>query len=103
MDRQLELSDHSAYPFPIPQFPNSISAELDSLPSTVGRAINDQTDLDLIYFQPYIPKYLEQDVFQFLRKELPFYRVEYKIKRYGVETNIRTPRYCPLANLACWH
>lgn len=55
--------------------------------------MNDQLDLDLLYFQPYIPKYLEREVFQFLRSQLPFYRVEYKIKRYGVETDIRTPRY----------
>ena len=58
-----------------------------------GRAINNQADLDLVYYEPYIPKYLEREVFQFLRKELPFYRVEYKIKRYGVETDIRTPRF----------
>jgi alkylated DNA repair dioxygenase AlkB len=66
---------------------------LASLPSTVGKAINDQSDLDLLYFEPYIPKYLERKIFQFLRDELPFYRVEYKIKRYGVETDIRTPRF----------
>jgi alkylated DNA repair dioxygenase AlkB len=73
--------------------PNSIASELASLPSTIGKAINDQADLDLLYFQPYIPKYLERQVFQFLRKELPFYRVEYKIKRNGIETEIRTPRW----------
>ena len=92
MDKPLELSRHFTYPFHIPQLPSSISVELTSLPSTVGRAINDQDDLDLLYFEPYIPKYLEQEIFQFLRKELPFYKVEYKIKRYGVETDIRTPR-----------
>ena len=49
--------------------------------------------MDLLYFQPYVPKYLEREIFQFLRKELPFYRVEYNIRRGGVETHIKTPRY----------
>lgn len=46
-----------------------------------------------MYFEPYIPPYLSKQLFRFLRSELPFYRVEYTIKRFGVETNIRTPRY----------
>lgn len=99
MSKQSEFSYHSTYPFPIPLFPKSFSPELASLPSTIGRAINDQPDLDLLYYEPYIPKYLEREVFQFLRKELPFYRVEYKIKRYGVETDIKTPRYTTVFGL----
>lgn len=70
----------------------SLSKEICSLPARAGREINDQPDLDLLYFEPYIPEYLAKDVFQFLRAELPFYRVEYKIKRGGIETQIRTPR-----------
>jgi hypothetical protein len=89
---QLEFSRHSTYPFPIPQLPKSFSTELISLPSTIGRAINDPPYLDLLYFEPYFPRYLERQVFRFLRNELPFHRVEYKIKRGGIETNIRTPR-----------
>lgn len=54
--------------------------------------INDQPDLDLLYFEPYIPGYLSRDLFGFLRSELPFYRVEYNIKRGGIETQVRTPR-----------
>ncbi|PQE24656.1 hypothetical protein CJF32_00006928 [Rutstroemia sp. NJR-2017a WRK4] len=76
-----EFTRHPQYPFPIPCFPQSISSELSSLPSTIGREINDQADLDLLYFEPYIPRYLERQVFQFLRSELPFYRVEYDINR----------------------
>jgi alkylated DNA repair dioxygenase AlkB len=49
--------------------------------------------LDLIYFKPYIPKNTHRKVFEFLRSELPFYRVQYKIYRGGVETQINTPRY----------
>lgn len=70
----------------------SLSREVSSLPARPGKAINDQADLDLLYFEPYIPDYLAKDLFKFLRSELPFYRVEYKIKRGGVETQIRTPR-----------
>jgi hypothetical protein len=54
--------------------------------------MNDQLDLDLVYFEPFIPKYCERQLFKFLRAELPFYRVEYKIRRGGMETQIRTPR-----------
>ncbi|KAG0647895.1 Alpha-ketoglutarate-dependent dioxygenase alkB [Hyphodiscus hymeniophilus] len=80
-----------------------IDRQLTSLPSTSGKAINDQADLDLLYFQPYIPRYLERDVFQFLRKELPFYRVEYKIKRYGVETDIRYTTVFGLDETSCFN
>lgn len=64
-----------------------------------GRAINDQPDLDLLYFEPYIPSYLARDVFHFLRGSLPFYRVKYTIKRGSVETNINTPRYTTVFGL----
>lgn len=64
-----------------------------SLPATQGRIIDDQLDLDLLYFQPYVPRYLAKDAFNFLRSELPFYRVKYTIKRGGTETQINTPRY----------
>ena len=89
---KVKYSNHPAYPFPIPHFKSSITSSLDSLPSTVGKAINDQPDLDLLYFQPYIPKYLERQIFEFLRSELPFYRVRYMIKRGGVESEVNTPR-----------
>jgi hypothetical protein len=79
-EEALHFSTHSTYPFPIPCLPKSIQLSLSSLPSTVGKPIDDQPDLDLLYFQPYIPKYLEKDLFEFLRSQLPFYRVEYKIK-----------------------
>ncbi len=85
-------SSHSTYPFPIPQLPSHVSAALSSVPAVEGKAINDQPDLDLLYFQPYIEKDIEKDYFDFLRKELFFYRVQYKIKRGPVETQIDTPR-----------
>ena len=85
-------SSHSTYPYPIPHFPEHIANALSEVPAALGKEINDQPDLDLLYFQPYIPKSIERDLFEFLRQELFFYRVQYKIKRGSVETQINTPR-----------
>ena len=86
-------SQHITYPFPISNFPTAIEQILDSdVPASPGREINDQPHLDLLYFQPFIPKSIEDAVFQFLRRELFFYRVRYKIKRGSIETDINTPR-----------
>lgn len=88
------VSFHPTYPHPVPHFPSYISNTiLAEVPASEGRHINDQPDLDLLYFQPFIPKSIENDAFQFLRKELFFYRVKYKIKRGPVETDINTPRF----------
>ncbi|KAI0125884.1 DNA repair family protein-like protein [Xylariales sp. AK1849] len=92
-------SDHPTYPFPIADLKASISTELPSLPSSIGRAINDQPDLDLLYFEPYIPSKTSQQLFNFLRSSLPFYRVEYDIKRGGISSHIRTPRWTTVFGL----
>ncbi|KAK8213271.1 hypothetical protein M8818_002569 [Zalaria obscura] len=86
-------SKHHTYAFPVPHLPAEIYDTLGFAPATEGKAINDQPDLDLLYFQPYVPKDVEKDLFCFLRQELFFYRVQYKIKRGPVETQINTPRY----------
>jgi alkylated DNA repair dioxygenase AlkB len=86
-------SNHPTYPFAVPQLPPQLVDVLGFAPAAEARAINDQLDLDLLYFQPYIPKEAQKDLFQFLRQELFFYRVQYKIKRGPVETNVNTPRY----------
>ncbi|KAL2066464.1 hypothetical protein VTL71DRAFT_2535 [Oculimacula yallundae] len=99
VEEQIEYSNHPTYPFPIPNFSPSITTNLTSFPSTIGKAINDQPDLDLVYYQPYIPKYLERQIFEFLRSQLPFYRVRYMIKRGNVETEINTPRYTTVFGL----
>ena len=91
--QSLETSNHWTYPFPIPHLPQHIIDGLASVPASDGKEIDDQPDLDLVYFQPYIPRSVELDLFEFLRRELFFYRVQYKIKRYGNETQINTPRY----------
>lgn len=98
-DETPTYSSHNTYPFPIRDLSKSITKELTSLPARPGRPVNDQPELDLIYFEPFIPSYLAKDLFRFLRSELPFYRVEYSIKRFGVETQIRTPRYTTVFGL----
>jgi alkylated DNA repair dioxygenase AlkB len=85
---------HSSYPIPIPQLPSHISVGLEhGTPAREGRSITNQPDLDLLHFQPYITRTTANELFRFLRRELPFYRVQYNIKRGGVESQINTPRY----------
>ncbi|KAF2653754.1 DNA repair family protein [Lophiostoma macrostomum CBS 122681] len=86
-------SHHTAYPFPIPHLPSDIADQLQFSPAEEGRLMNDQPDLDLVYYQPYIPTSIASSLFEFLRQELPFYRVIYQIKRGPVETTINTPRF----------
>ena len=88
-----ETSKHVTYPFPVPHLPQYIIKDLATLPASEGKEIKDQPDIDLVYFQPYIPKSIERDLFGFLRDELFFYRVQYTIKRGGIEAQINTPRY----------
>ncbi|KAM0563932.1 hypothetical protein ACHAPJ_000140 [Fusarium lateritium] len=92
-------SEHQCYPHPIKNLPASLSKELATLPDQPGREINDQPDLDLLYFEPFITAPVSRRLFEFLRTELPFYRVEYKIKRGGIETQIRTPRWTTVFGL----
>lgn len=61
--------------------------------------INDQLDLDMLYFEPYVPPTQAKEIFTFLRGNLPFYRVKYTIKRAGVETAIKTPRFTTVFGL----
>lgn len=86
-------SDHPTYPFAIPHLPAEMNEVLNFAPAVESRAINDQPNLDLLYFQPYIPKEIERSFFEFLRNELFFYRVKYTIKRGTTEMQINTPRY----------
>lgn len=86
-------SSHETYPFTVPHLPVDIIGALGFAPAAEGRVMADQPDLDLVYYQPYIPKDIVKDLFQFLRSELFFYRVEYDIKRGPIQTRIRTPRF----------
>ncbi|KAK4168704.1 putative alpha-ketoglutarate-dependent dioxygenase [Cladorrhinum sp. PSN259] len=92
-DDEPSYSTHHTYPFAIRNLSESTTKEIASLPARPGRELNNQPDLDLLYFEPYVPPPLAKQLFHFLRSQLPFYRVEYTIKRGGIETNIRTPRF----------
>ncbi|KAK5706629.1 hypothetical protein LTR97_001619 [Elasticomyces elasticus] len=94
-----EMSTHPAYPHAIPHLPAEIIDILNFAPATEPRIMNDQPDLDLLYYQPYIPKEISKPLFEFLRRELFFYRVKYNIKRGSVETQINTPRYTTVFGL----
>jgi len=88
-----ETSKNSTYPYPVPHLPSHIINQLVEVPTRQGKEINNELDLDLLYFQSYIPEDAERDLFEFLRRELFFYRVQYMIKRSGTETQINTPRF----------
>ena len=88
-----KTSNQSTYPFAIPCLPPEINDVLNFAPAEEARVINDQPDLDLLYYQPYIPKDIQRSVFEFLRSELFFYRVKYTIKRGPTDTQINTPRF----------
>ncbi|KAJ5931079.1 Oxoglutarate/iron-dependent dioxygenase [Penicillium verhagenii] len=86
--------NHPTYPIPIPQLPSHIDVGIQhGTPARQARNINNQPHLDLLHFQPYVARQTANELFKFLRRELPFYRVQYSIKRGGVETSINTPRF----------
>ncbi|PWY94217.1 hypothetical protein BO94DRAFT_325050 [Aspergillus sclerotioniger CBS 115572] len=84
---------HPSYPIPIRDPPSTISTRLSNPPPCTPKAITNQPHLDLLYFQPFLPAPLARELFQFLRAELPFYRVKYTIRRGGTPTSINTPRF----------
>ncbi|KAL4792404.1 hypothetical protein BDV19DRAFT_255738 [Aspergillus venezuelensis] len=87
------FSHHKNYPHPIATLPPSIATPLASIKDSASKKINDQPHLDLLYFHPLIPSATARDLFQFIRRELPFYRVQYTIQRFGKTTQIITPRF----------
>ena len=86
-------SNHPTYPFAIPQLPPEITDTLNFAPEAESKAINDQPDLDLLYFQPYVPSSISTPQLEFLRSQPIFELGKYKIKRGPVETDINTPRF----------
>ncbi|PSN59662.1 DNA repair family protein [Corynespora cassiicola Philippines] len=88
-----EKSRHPSYPFAISHLPREFEEQINYMPSAEGKPMDDQPNLDLVYYQPYIPPSVTSGLFNFLRQELPFYRVKYKINRGGIETLINTPRF----------
>lgn len=92
-EASVDKSSHASYPFAISHLPTEFVEQLGFAPDDEGKVMNDQLDLDLVYYQPYIPSSIAKGVFDFLRQELPFYRVQYNIKRGGIQTQINTPRF----------
>ncbi|KAL4778179.1 hypothetical protein BJX76DRAFT_362977 [Aspergillus varians] len=90
----LSFSHHPSYPHPIAALPPSIANPLANITRDLHpKKITNQPHLDLLYFSPFIPPRTARDLFQFLRRELPFYRVQYSIRRGGQPTQINTPRF----------
>ena len=98
-DTDHSQTSHTTNPFPIPRLPAHLLNGLADAPAKEGQHINDQLDLDVLYFQPFISKDAANDLFHFMRNNLFFYRVQYKIKRGGLETQINTPRYTTVFGL----
>lgn len=90
---QTSFSSYPTYPFPIPALPKAIADVLPKTPFQSPRNISDQPNLDLLYFEPYFSPKVAKELFEFLRRELFFYRVQYQIKRFGQETEVNTPRF----------
>jgi alkylated DNA repair dioxygenase AlkB len=88
-----DKSRHTSYPFAIPHLPDLFLELLNFVPASKGKRMNEQLDLDLMYYQPYMPTQISAGIFDFLRQELPFYRVQYNITRGGVQKQINTPRF----------
>ena len=86
-------TSHKTYPWPVKFLPPHIAEEIELQVTAEGKSVQNQPHLDLLYFQPFVPKVVEHDLFNFLRSELFFYRVKYNINRFGKETVINTPRY----------
>ncbi|KAL6230362.1 hypothetical protein BDW75DRAFT_73906 [Aspergillus navahoensis] len=89
----VSYSHHPSYPHPIASLPLSLASSLASLSQAESKKITNRPHLDLLYFHPLIPAPAARDLFQFLRRELPFYRVQYSIRRGGQTTQINTPRF----------
>ncbi|KAF1842746.1 DNA repair family protein [Cucurbitaria berberidis CBS 394.84] len=92
-EASVDSSKHVSYPFAIPHLPAPFKEQLGFAPSEEGKPMNDQLDLDLVFYEPYIPSSIAAGVFEFLRHELPFYRVQYNINRGGAQTQVNTPRF----------
>ncbi|KAF2465078.1 DNA repair family protein [Lindgomyces ingoldianus] len=92
-EASLHKSNHVTYPFAVSHLPAPFTKQLGTVPVTEGKPINDQPNLDLVYYQPYIPVSIQAGMFEFLRQELFFYRVQYSINRGGIQTQVNTPRF----------
>lgn len=87
-------SQHPSYPISIPQLPSHIEAGLQhATPFKQPSSITNQPNLDLLHYTPYLPRATANELFNFLRNCLPFYRVRYTARRGTITTEINTPRW----------
>ena len=93
------VSAHITYPYAVPHLPPEIIDILNFAPEAESQIIKNEPDLDIVYYQPYIPKNIPRALFGFLRQNLFFYRVKYMIKRGSIETQINTPRFTSVFGL----
>jgi alkylated DNA repair dioxygenase AlkB len=94
IEDQIPPSTHPSYPILIANLPSHIQVGLEhATPAREPHEQKNQPDLDLLHYQPFIPKETANELFKFLRRELPFYRVQYKARRGDIETQINTPRF----------
>ncbi|KAB8226881.1 uncharacterized protein BDW43DRAFT_305017 [Aspergillus alliaceus] len=80
----------SKEPKPDPSPDHPLSALASTKPP---KPITTHPHLDLLYFQPLLSPLAARALFHFLWAELPFYRVQYTIRRGPTQTKITTPRY----------
>jgi hypothetical protein len=90
---QLSKEIHQNYPIPIPRLSLTLSHAISASPVKEPKILNHLPHLDLLTFEPYLGPKDSREYGEFLRRELPFYRVEYKLTRFGKETDIKTPRF----------
>jgi len=91
-----QFDTHPTYPFPIPHLPPETSISIASSPSThpnAAKPITHLPHLDLLYYDAYLDARTSRAYGEFLRRELPFYRVEYQVTRFGKVVDVRTPRF----------
>jgi hypothetical protein len=75
---------HQTYPYPIPSPSAHLTTALSERGDVKRKEINDQPNLDLVYYKPFRAKGVERGLFEYLRAVSFFYRVRYSIKRRGV-------------------
>lgn len=69
----IQVEAHSSYPFPIIAIDVDLYTALkEATPDKTPKAINNQPNLDLLYYEPFIPKSAADEYFKFLRRGLLF-------------------------------
>ncbi|ODQ50157.1 hypothetical protein SAICODRAFT_73677 [Saitoella complicata NRRL Y-17804] len=81
-------STHATYPFPIASLPFEITSTISSDSPIL---LNHKPNLDCVYHRPFLRREGADALFEFLRRELPWYKVIYQHSLHKML--ITTPRY----------